>query len=243
MDRSGVLSEHRDPEVFADGVTIDNPILRIEPDGSLGRSLSLLDGLKSREGACPFRPPVESHPGKADPLHINSIEWVQRPGADFRDGGSARPLMLLCMRHQDCVYLVDWETGDVVWDWGRGELDGPHDATLLANGNVLIFDNGMVRGWSRVVEVDRHSNEIVWEYPGATGEPFFTRGRGGSQRLPNGNTLIAESNEGRAFEVSQSGKIVWEFFNPRYREGHRTAIVRMRHYDADFIGSLLDDPR
>jgi hypothetical protein len=104
---------------------------------------------------------------------------------------------------------------------------------------VLIFDNGMLRGWSRVVEVDPETDRIVWEYPGEKGAPFYTRGRGGSQRLPNGNTLIAESNEGRAFEVTRSGEIVWEFRNPRIVDGHRRAIVRMRHYDADFIEPLL----
>ena len=33
-------------------------------------------------------------------------------------------------------------------------------------------------------------------------------------RLPNANTLITESEAGRAFEVTPEKKIVWEYFNP-----------------------------
>jgi hypothetical protein len=36
---------------------------------------------------------------------------------------------------------------------------------------------------------------------------------GKHQRLPNGNVLIAESGQGRAFEVTPEGKIVWEYIN------------------------------
>ena len=33
-------------------------------------------------------------------------------------------------------------------------------------------------------------------------------------RLPNGNTLITESDGGRLFEVTKPGKIVWNYINP-----------------------------
>ena len=60
--------------------------------------------------------------------------------------------------------LRDWKTKRIVWSWGQDEISGPHDATLLANGNVLLFDNGLGRDWSRVIEVDPFTREIVWEY-------------------------------------------------------------------------------
>jgi hypothetical protein len=37
---------------------------------------------------------------------------------------------------------------------------------------------------------------------------------GAARRLQNGNTLITESDNGRAFEVTEDGSIVWEFVNP-----------------------------
>jgi hypothetical protein len=49
--------------------------------------------------------------------------------------------------------------------------------------------------------------------------------RGGAQRLPNGNTLITESDKGRAFEVTREGEIVWDFYNPDTGSEGRTGII------------------
>jgi hypothetical protein len=148
------------------------------------------------------------------------------------------------MRNQDSVAVVNWPERRLVWAWGRGELSGPHDATLLENGHILIFDNGLVERRSRVVEVDPLRNEIVWLYEAPEPGEFFTPGRGSSQRLPNGNTLIAESADGRAFEVTPSGEIVWEYFVPILnREGYRATIVRIRRYDTAAVERLLSADR
>jgi hypothetical protein len=47
--------------------------------------------------------------------------------------------------------------------------------------------------------------------------------------LPNGNTLITESDRGRVFEITPSGEIVWEFFIPEFqkKEKRRPTIYRM----------------
>ena len=44
------------------------------------------------------------------------------------------------------------------------------------------------------------------------------------QRLENGNTLVTESDSGRAREVSPEGQLVWEFRNP-FRAGEGGAWV------------------
>ena len=36
--------------------------------------------------------------------------------------------------------------------------------TMLASGNVLVFDNGVWRGYSRVIEMEPATSEIVWSY-------------------------------------------------------------------------------
>ncbi len=38
--------------------------------------------------------------------------------------------------------------------------------------------------------------------------------RSAQERLPNGNTLITESDGGRLLEVTPAGEIVWEYLNP-----------------------------
>jgi hypothetical protein len=130
------------------------------------------------------------------------------------------------------VAVIDWETRKLVWAWGRGELSGPHDATVLPSGNIMIFDNGLGRDWSRVVEVDPRSGKIVWEYGGPGEGSFYTRTRGANQRLGNGNTLIVESAKARAFEITPEGEIVWEFINFNLSEEREPSmIVRMRRYE------------
>ena len=48
----------------------------------------------------------------------------------------------------------------------------------------------------RVVELDPVSREIVWTYTGSPPDSFYSKWRGSNQRLPNGNTLICESEKG-----------------------------------------------
>jgi hypothetical protein len=91
----------------------------------------------------------------------------------------------------------------------------------LANGNILILDNGVHRlddplPFSRVIEVNPASNEIVWTYQDNPVSNFFTPRMGNAQRLPNGNTLINEASFGRFFEVTAQGETVWEYVNPYF---------------------------
>ncbi len=53
-----------------------------------------------------------------------------------------------------------------------------------------------------------------WTYSAPVKSNFFARIISGAQRLPNGNTLINEGTEGRFFEVTPQGNIVWEYRNP-----------------------------
>ena len=130
----------------------------------------------------------------------------------------------------------------MVWSWGRGKLSGPHDATMLSNGNVLVFDNGLRSKSSRIVEVDPRTNEIVWSYQDPNPQSFFSSHRGAAQRLPNGNTLITDSGGGRAFEVTADGEIVWTFVNPnRDEDGSRVVIVRMRRVQPSQTGKAQFD--
>jgi hypothetical protein len=170
---------------------------------------------------------------RADPqnlLHLNTVEIMSRDIEGLCQKGD----LLACSLKLDLVGIIDMEKERVVWKWGPGDLSKPHHPSWLKNGNILIFDNGVDKGYSRVVELDPFRKEIVWEYRAEPPEQFFSVSRGSSQRLPNGNTLITESDRGRVFEVTSSGEIVWEFFNPEINreEKKRAAVYRMmRIYD------------
>jgi len=67
---------------------------------------------------------------------------------------------------------------------------------------------GSPRG-SRVLEYDPQTQSYPWWYPAENGTPFYSRIRGMSQRLPNGNTLIVNSEGGETFEVTPDHEVVW----------------------------------
>ena len=227
------------PAVHATVPVRDNAVGFIDTGSGEIESVSLYEAVAASPGQMAMKQ-VRVTQELIDLIHANSVRFVG-PGPLAGTHPAYEPgNVLVCMRNQDTVAMLDPGAGELRWAWGQGELEGPHDATLLDNGNVLIFDNGVRRAWSRVVEVDPKSGAIVWEYRAPTPQDFFTRSRGGVQRLPNGNTLITQSNDGRAFEVTPEGEIVWEFYVPHLDEkGHRATIIRLYHYDAAMVEPLL----
>lgn len=52
---------------------------------------------------------------------------------------------------------------------------------------------------------------LDWTWPAVPSMNFHSNNISGSQRQPNGNTLICEGNKGRIFEITTAGEIVWEY--------------------------------
>jgi hypothetical protein len=113
---------------------------------------------------------------------------------------------------------------------------------MLSSGNILIFDNGAQRGYTRVLELEPASRTIAWEYRGTPPESFFSRWQGNAQRLDNGNTLITESDRGHVFEITREGEIVWEFWNPEIEDDKRKRIYRMVRLPASRVVDHLKRP-
>jgi hypothetical protein len=107
---------------------------------------------------------------------------------------------------------------------------------LPGAGDVLLFNNGQAKTpqpYSTVLELALPvqkdgsypldptsgafaSAKLVWQYqPTTEPDKFFSKFMGSAQRLPNGNTLVADAMHGRAFEVKPDGTIVWDYTNPR----------------------------
>jgi outer membrane protein assembly factor BamB len=175
------------------------------------------------------------------PLH-KRVEWTHANTCKVLPDGN----VITCFRLLNTVAIVDKKTGAFAWRWGPGELGHPHDPSVLANGNVLVFDNGSHRieppghVYSRVVEVDPKSRRIVWKYEARPGWDFFSSFVSGVERLPNGNTLICEGMTGRLFEVTREGEIVWEYVNPFFATdavfGWVNRVFRCLRYAPDFPG-------
>ena len=136
-----------------------------------------------------------------------------------------------------------------------GWIIGQHHAHIIprglpGDGNLLVFDNGgwagygkpnpasptgrmnARRDYSRVLEIDPISLQIVWQYtPAEAGflipldaSRFYSPFVSSAQRLPNGNTLITEGSDGRIFEVTGDHELVWEYISP-YWGNRRLALA------------------
>ena len=162
--------------------------------------------------------------------HLDLEEDVITPGEprhEWSHGNTIVPLgdrVLASFRNISTVLMIDKQSGEITWKVGWDVISRQHDPSLLPNGNILLFDNGErrkndVRIFSRVVEIDPSTNEIVWEYRDNPYFNFYSSRISGARRMPNGNTLITEGMFGRMFQVTQQGEVVWEYINPYFPRG------------------------
>jgi len=158
---------------------------------------------------------------------------------------------------------------------GLNQIIGQHHAHMIpkglpGEGHILVFDNGAFGGYgaatgcapkgidihrrhySRVVEFDPVTYEIVWEYMKAVrhGDKIVELGAnafsspyiGSAQRLPNGNTLIDEGSDGIMIEVTPEKEVVWEFINPidnpKLQDVQKLSVYRAYRIPYEWIPQL-----
>ncbi|MCX7016938.1 MAG: aryl-sulfate sulfotransferase [Candidatus Sumerlaeota bacterium] len=180
-----------------------------------------------------------------DWAHNNTLQVIRPNAAYEKEKAAGGPIrfkpgnIFFSYRSVDVIGVIERETGRIVWAWGPGVIDGQHKPHMLANGNVLIFDNGTLRGYSRVIELNPLTERIEWEYDGRPDHEFLSKAISSAQRLPNGNTLICDGNNARLFEVTPDKEIVWEFRSPHTCEWSKEFIYRCLRYSPDYVKPLL----
>lgn len=234
---------HHDLEVLADGTIYTltrkgthapelNPRQQvvldyiIALDGSTGevlREWSVFDSILDS----PYRPLVQRMRRRGDVLHTNTIEVLDGRHAAHHPA-FAKGNFLISILNLDAIAIIDPRKESVVWAL-LGLWSHQHQPVFLDDGRMLIFDNRGLGKRSRVLEFDPLTKEVFWLHGEEDSEFFHTALLGSVQRLPNGNTLITESDNGRAFEVTPEHRIVWEFVTP-----HRTGN------DDELIASLYE---
>ena len=137
-----------------------------------------------------------------------------------------------------------------------GQIIGQHHAHMIpkglpGEGNILVFDNGgwagygapnpgsitgfnnALRDFSRVLEFDPVTLEVVWKYTPleagfaelADNYKFYSGYISSAQRLPNGNTMITEGANGRIFEITPEYEITWEYISPYFSDNMATNLI------------------
>lgn len=226
---------------------LEDFLVVLSPDGEELKKIRLIPAI----AGSPFSTLLHRMPGfsAADPLHANAVTYIDgTAAANFPFGREGQ--VLLSLRETNTLMVLDPETEAVTWATD-GYWIGQHDPDILANGNILLFDNyghyDRPEGLSRVIEIDPRSMAVVWQYAGTAENPLASEIRADQQRLPNGNTLINESSGGRLVEVTHAGEVVWEFINPVRNgpDGNQIPIIgwAMRLDPADLDPALLEPPQ
>lgn len=181
-------------------------------------------------------------PGVGDLLHMNTASRLgENRWYDAGDTRFHPQNIITGSRSATFIFIIDHVTGALVWRIGPdfssgrpesvlGQLQGTHHEHMIprglpGEGNILLFDNGGItgyggtgypqfpsRGYSRVLEFNPITLQIVWEYGSVSGaDSFFSPYVSSVQRLPNGNTFIAIGNQDRMIEVTPDKRIVWDY--------------------------------
>jgi len=214
LSREAKLIERYDPRA----PILEEFVLVLDQAGDERRRVSVLGAFEQSD----YAPLLARMPRSGDVFHNNTIEVLDGSLADrspaFRAGN-----VLISVLNLDLLAVLDLDAQRIVW-----ALTGPwrlqHQPTMVEGGRMLVLDNQGLGEHSRVLEFDPFSQQIHWSVSGASDAPFFTRTCGSVQRLPSGNTLITESDAGRAFEVTRDKRIVWEFVSP-HRAGRNGELI------------------
>ena len=179
-----------------------------------------------------------------DYVHANSIE------VDL-DGN-----LILSCRHLNQIFKINKTTGHVMWKFGGRSSDfqcddpiplsGQHDARILPNGNMTIFDNGsfVQYGYGRAVEyafdMENMQVHLVWSY--GDDQKYRSDGRGSCRRLPNGNTLIGwgsiSGETPSATEVDADGLVVRQFkFHPLENSVYAVYTYRVQYTNLKIVAA------
>lgn len=239
-----------DDESGAAGIVnpcFDDLLIALSPDGKLLREpISILAALRDSSYSAlvaPLERPVERHRPpigstapliaqvlpQQDELHTNCVRVLRSDVAskfpNFKPGE-----VLISVRNLGVLAMIDPVSKQVTWA-SRGPWLAQHDPQFLDNGHLLIFDNlGSPKG-SRVLEFDPQTCSVPWSYSADYDPRFYTSERGMSQRLPNGNTFIVNSEGGEMFEVNHDHEVVWSYSPGRF-------ITMARRYAPDEVAFL-----
>jgi hypothetical protein len=196
-------------------------VLKVTPGGDIVREISVFEVLiKNNLHGLLYMSPKETWSGTwaievgGDTLHLNDVKIFPsylQPGV-FEAGDvmiSLRNLNAIMVFNPDTLRVKYLSIGRVVHQHDPHFVDGNH-ISMLDNNNVASDSQAPQ---SRIVVVDARNDRLDLRYAGSAAQPFYTAIMGKHQRLPNGNLLITESLQGRAFEIDPAGLLVWEYFH------------------------------
>lgn len=197
-------------EVNPNRPILEDFVVVLDSSGVEKKRISLLDSVRNSSFEELWNETLRI--GRGDVFHTNTLEILDGRIADV-DPAFKAGNVLVYMLGIRAAAVLNLESGMIVWSL-RYPGRNMHDPKVLGDGHMLIFQNFGLSRESRVIEFDPSTAGTLWEYEGSESVPFYSETCGSAERLENGNTLITESDNGRAFEVTRDSEIVWQFHNP-----------------------------
>lgn len=205
----------------ADSDVLGFEIQEITPDGDVAYRWRSRDHIAVEETPQRWwdQPILNNEP--YDTSHWNSVELFGRGGK----------YMLLSFRHLDAVYKINRETGNIVWKLGGTEtprslevigdpygdgipLGGQHDARVLPNGTVTIYDNRTAlpdppRVNRYRIDEDAGTATLVQSFE----DPEVPNSIccGSARRLPAGEWLVGWGGVGTVGAYDRTGERIFKF--------------------------------
>jgi len=138
--------------------------------------------------------------------------------------------IVISSRNTSEITKINRDTGDIIWRLGGGHnqftyvndpLNGTrnqHCVRVVTTNDYTMFDNGNLhnppesRGVEYVVDTNKMTATLVWQYPAIPTNTIYSDYMGNVQRLTNGNTLInwAVGNLPKLTEVRPDGTKAFE---------------------------------
>lgn len=227
------------------GEYLDDTLAHVSADGEILYEHSFIDILFASDmGGTLFLGNGSVYKSEVtDPLHANDAEILTAelaPAFPMFETGD----ILVSLRNIATVAVLDGDTKTIKW-FMTGPFFGQHDPDFTADGTIIVYDNRITGdrpelGYSRVLEIDVETQQIVWDYTGTDADPMYSSIGGRVQVLPNDNVLAVEPQGGRIIEIARNGtdSLVWEFVNI-HEEGSVGMLfdgLRFAPDELDFVG-------
>jgi len=146
----------------------------------------------------------------------------------------------------DGMVTANMGGGDVDnWDWTCLSTSPSNGSSYfcrdMAFGTTGWYDPNLeidhVRiGYSYVENKSYLPEEQTWIFSTENPQDMYSRITSNVLRLPNGNTLICDSNQGHILEVTNDKNVIWDFFNPYPTFFFNKNVARIQWYSPEYLG-------
>ena len=167
-------------------------------------------------------------------LTLHTIDWTHCNSMDIDSDGN----LIISTRNFNEITKINRQTGEIIWRLGgernqfqfindnRG-FSRQHDARILSNGHLALFDNGhyLIPQYSSYVEYEideqNFTATLIRRY--SRNGTIYSDTRGGVQELLNGNILISWDNLQNPFvsEIDADDSTEYEVIYDDYAHQYR----------------------